>query len=255
MLLRAEFRKLLPYRTVWIVLLLFAVLLTFFVSVGSNVTINGQTVGSSLYAFPGLWGKLAYVASYFHLLLGILLIILITDEFQFRTFRQQLIDGSSPANLIQGKLAVSGLLAAFGVVVVLLVGLYFGLQHADETSAPATEGLLDALLRYGVQALGYLSLAALFGFLIRKSGPAILLFLLYSWVIEPLLRLPVADHIDRYFPTKVFSTLTPNPTQVILDTMTGPTSALPTAQAIPLTLAYAGIFWLLSYLLIRYRDM
>ena len=193
MLLRAEIRKLLPYRTVWVVLLLFAGLLAFFVSVGGNVTINGQTAGNSLYAFPGLWGKLAYVASYFHLLLGILLIILITDEFQFRTFRQQLIDGASPAGLVQGKVAVSGLLTVFGAIVVLLVGLYFGLTHADDTSVSATEGLFDALLRYAVQALGYLSLAALFGFLIRKSGPAILLFLLYSWVIEPLLRLPVAD--------------------------------------------------------------
>jgi hypothetical protein len=255
MLLRAEIRKLLPYRTVWVVLLLFAVLLAFFVSVGGNVTINGQTVGSSLYAFPGLWDKLAYVASYFHLLLGILLIILITDEFQFRTFRQQLIDGLSPAGLVQGKLAVSALLTGFGMLVVLVVGLYFGLTNATDSSASAAEGLFDALLRYGVQALGYLSLAALFGFLIRKSGPAILLFLLYSWVIEPLLRLPVADHIDRYFPTKVFSSLTPNPTQALFDTMTGPTSALTAAQAIPLALAYAGIFWLLSYLLLRHRDI
>ncbi|QNP51895.1 hypothetical protein H9L05_18490 [Hymenobacter qilianensis] len=106
-----------------------------------------------------------------------------------------------------------------------------------------------------MQALGYLSLAALFGFLIRKSGPAILLFLLYSWVIEPLLRLPVDDQIDRYFPTKVFSSLTPNPSQAILETMTGPTSALTATQALPLTLAYAGVFWLLSYLLVRYRDL
>ena len=37
--------------------------------------------------------------------------------------------------------------------------------------------------------------------------------------------------------------------------MTGPTSALTAAQAIPLTLAYAGIFWLLSYMLLRYRDL
>lgn len=255
MLVRAELRKLLPYRTVWIVLVLFVGLLAFFVSVGGSVTINGQTMGGSLYAFPGLWTKLAYVASYFHLLLGILLIILITDEFQFRTFRQQLIDGLSPAGLIQGKLAVSGLLTLFGMLIVLLVGLYFGLSYASDSSASPAEGLLDALLRYGVQALGYLSLAALFGFLIRKSGPAILLFLLYSWVIEPLLRLPVEDHIDRYFPTKVFSSLTPNPSQAILETMTGPTSALSATQAVPLALAYAGLFWLGSYLLLRYRDL
>jgi len=253
-MIRAELRKILPYRTVWFILLLYVVLLALFVSVGGGVVINGKAIGNTLYAFPALWHKLAYVASYFTLLLGILLIILITDEFQFRTFRQQVIDGSSAATLVQGKLAVAGLLTAFGMLVVLAVGLFYGFTRSPESGGQAGQEL-GAVLLYGVQTLGYLALAALLGFLLRKSGPAILAFMLYAWVVEPVLRLLVPDAIDRYFPTKVFSSLTPTPGQELLDTVTGPSGAMLPAQALPLALAYAALFWGLSYLLLRNRDL
>ncbi|WP_135462143.1 ABC transporter permease [Hymenobacter aquaticus] len=243
-----------PYRTVWVILGLYVLLLAGFVSVGGSVTVNGQQLGNTLYAFPALWPRLTYMASYFNLLLGITLIILITDEFQFRTFRQQVIDGSSVAGLVQGKLAVSGLLALFGMLGVLGVGLFFGLTRSPETVGRAAETLGTVLL-YGLQALGYLSVAALVGFLLRKGGPAFLGFLLYCWIVEPLLRLTTPDEVDRYFPVKIFDSLTPTPGQELLSTLTGPSSALLPTQAAPLAVVYIGLCWLLTYLLLRSRDL
>ena len=254
MLLRAELRKILPYRTVWIILLLYAVLLWLFVAAGGSVTLNGQQLGESLYVFPQLWDKLAYVASYFTMLLGILLIILITDEFQFRTFRQQVIDGGSVAGLVQNKLAVSGLLAGFGMLVVLVAGFYFGLTRAADTVGQAFAGL-PAVLFYGVQVLGLLALAGVVAVLVRRSGAAILLFLLYLWVVEPLARLSLPDTLDRYLPAKVFNSLTPMPGQQLLDTLAGPSMALLPSEALPIALIYAALFWGLTYLLLRSRDL
>ncbi|SHK48179.1 hypothetical protein [Hymenobacter psychrotolerans] len=254
MLFRPELRKILPYRTVWIILLAYAVLLMLFVGAGGNVTLNGQQLGQSLYVFPALWSKLAYVASYFTMLLGVLLIILITDEFQFRTFRQQVIDGASVGELVQGKLAASGVLAGFGMLVVLGVGFYFGLTRAAATVDQAAAGL-PAVLFYGAQVLGLLALAALVAVLVRRSGAAILVFLLYLWVAEPLLRLSLPDELDRYLPAKIFNSLTPMPGQELLDTVAGPSLALLPTQALPLALAYMALFWALSYLLLRSRDL
>ncbi|QNH60580.1 ABC transporter permease [Hymenobacter sediminicola] len=254
MLFRPELRKILPYRTVWIILLAYAVLLLLFVGAGGSVTLNGQQLGQSLYVFPALWSKLAYVASYFTMLLGLLLIILITDEFQFRTFRQQVIDGASVGELVQGKLAVSGLLAGFAALVVLGVGFYFGLTRAAGTADQAAAGL-PAVLLYGVQVLGLLSLAALVAVLVRRSGAAILVFLLYLWVAEPLLRLSLPDELDRYLPAKIFNSLTPMPGQELMDTVAGPSLALLPTQALPVALAYTALFWGLSYMVLRNRDL
>jgi len=254
MLFRAELRKIVPYRTVWIILLLFVVLLALFISAGGKVTLNGQEVGATLYTFPGLWQKLTYVASYFNLLLGVLLVILITDEFQFRTFRQQVIDGASVVELLQNKLLVSAALASFGMLTVLGLGFYFGLTRAADSASQATSGI-TAVVLYGVQVLGLLSMAALVAVLVRRSGPGILLFLLYAWVAEPLLRFSLPDTLDRFLPAKIFNSLTPLPGQEVLDTVTGPSAALLPTEALPLALAYTVLFWALSYLVLRSRDL
>ena len=47
-LLRTELRKLLAYRTVWVILGLFAVLLFLIVRGSSSIEINGQKAGTEL---------------------------------------------------------------------------------------------------------------------------------------------------------------------------------------------------------------
>ena len=62
-LLQIELRKLLPYRTFWVILLLYSGFLFLFAYASSHITINGQESGSEIYRFPGIWMKLSYVAS------------------------------------------------------------------------------------------------------------------------------------------------------------------------------------------------
>ena len=98
-------------------------------------------------------------------------------------------------------------------------------------------------------------MAALLAVLVRRSGPSILLFLLYAWIAEPLLRFSLPDTLDRYLPAKVLNSLTPMPGQEVLDTMTGPSAALLPTQALPLALVYTALFWGVSYLVLRNRDL
>ncbi|GAA4387132.1 ABC transporter permease [Hymenobacter koreensis] len=255
-MISTELRKVLPYRTVWIMLLLFAVLFAGFVSAGSSFTVNGQRMGDKLYAFPDLWPRLAYVAHYFTLILGILLIILLTDEFQFRTFRQQIIDGRSVGDLLLGKFAISVGLTLFGVLLVVGTGLYFGLTRGATPAPGSVTAQLPSVALYAAQTLGFLSLAALLAVLIRRSGPAILLFMLYVWVAEPLLRyMLLPDAVDQYMPTKVLGALTPTPGQEMLTQMVGASGELLPSQALPVALAYTALFWGLSYVLLRTRDL
>ncbi len=168
-LLVTELRKLFPYRTFWTILTIFTGLLLLFVYMGSKIEINGQAAGPKLYNFPDIWLKLTYIASYFNLLLGVLIIILITDEYSFRTLRQQVIDGWFKHDIILAKLLVITLIAAFGTFVLLGLGLFFGFTY----SPPGTSGKVVQDIRhlafYFVQAVGYMSLAMLFAFLIRKK--------------------------------------------------------------------------------------
>ena len=182
-LLLTELRKIIPYRTCWIILFFYAALLFLFVYASSNITLNGQNAGAQMYHFPGIWFKLTYIASYFNLLLGILLIILITDEYAFRTFRQQVIDGVFRHDLVLGKLAVVLSLSLLATLLVALTGLGFGLSYSPVATLYKIFSGAQYLLYYLVQAIAYMSMAVFFGFLIRKNGLAIISFLLYAKVL------------------------------------------------------------------------
>ena len=254
-LLRTELRKLLPYRTFWVILGIFAVLLFLIVRGSSSVEINGQKAGTSLYNFPDIWLKLTYIASYFNLLLGILVIILVTDEFSFRTLRQQIIDGYFRSDVIAAKLLVVILIAIFATLVVAALGFGFGYAYTQNLTAQKVTGNMMYLLYYFVQALGYMALALFFGFLIRKNGLAIIAFLIFSKVIEPILRYPIDDNLDKFFPMKTLSSLTPMPGQDLLDSAFGTTVELAPETAVLPAIIYILLFTGLSYFILKVRDL
>ena len=254
-LLTTELRKLLPYRTFWIILLLYGALLVLFMYSSSAITINGRQFGVEMYRFPGIWMRLTYIASYFNLLLGILMITLITDEYAFRTFRQQVIDGLFRRDLVAAKCLVTLLIGMVCTVFVALTGLFFGLTYSPSwTVALVTQDVMH-LVYYLVQALGYMSIAVFLAFLIKRNGLAILAFLLYTKVLEPLIHWRLDDATDKYLPMKVFSSLTPTPGQEVLDSLTGPTIVLSPQQAVLPALIYVGVLYLLSFILLKLRDL
>ena len=253
--LTTELRKLIPYRTFWLFLFIYTGLLFIVMLSASHVQINNQAIGDNLYVFPDIWATLTYIASNFNLLLGILFITLITDEYAFRTSRQQVIDGLFRSDIILNKFWVVLLVGAFCSLYVFGLGLGFGIRHTPEVlPAKILSGSLHVVY-YLVQALGYMSIAVLFAFFIRKSGLAIIAYLVYTKIIEPLIHWQVADNLDKYLPMKVLSSLTPMPGKEVLESITGPSVQLSPQQAVLPALAYMLLFYLLSYMLLKIRDL
>jgi ABC-2 type transport system permease protein len=254
-LLRTEFRKIFPYRTFWVILGIYVLLLVLLVYVSRSVMISGQSLGASIYEFPGIWGRFTYIAYFFNLLLGILVIVLVTDEYSFRTIRQQVIDGLSRTEAVLAKFYVVLGLAVFSTVFLLVLGLTFGLLFSSTTGISAVLGQIDQLSYFFVQAVGYMTLAMFFAFLIRKSGLAIIAFLAWSKIVEPIIHLQLDDRMDKYMPMKVFGSLTPTPGQELIDQLTSPTQALTPAWAVLPALGYIALLVLASILLLRSRDL
>lgn len=222
---------------------------------GSYIKLNNQAVGTSMYQFPKIWEIITYIASYFNLLLGMLLITLITDEYSFRTIRQQVIDGLFRSDIILNKFWVVLFMAAISTCYLLILGLGFGLVYATPTGTSNIFSGAMHLVYYLVQALGYMSMAVFMAFLIRKNGLAIISFLVYTKIAEPLIHWQTEDTIDQYFPMKVLTSLTPMPGQEVLDSVTGPTMDLSPQQAIFPALFYILLLYLLSYALLKIRDL
>ena len=55
------------------------------------------------YNFPDVWQNLTYLASYLKFFLAFIVIISVTNEYSYRTIRQNIIDGMSPPEFLIAK--------------------------------------------------------------------------------------------------------------------------------------------------------
>ena len=99
-----EYTKIWSYTAFRVIILLHFILFFLVVLVTSrlDITIPGFST-DYLYQFPNIWEFFPWVASWFNLLLAILIIVMTGNEYTFRTFRQHVIDGLSRSDLLTGK--------------------------------------------------------------------------------------------------------------------------------------------------------
>jgi len=81
----------------------------------------------NLFRFPDVWATFAWIASWFNILLAIMVIVLVGNEFLFRTFRQQVINGLSVDDLVVGKGIIIFFIALYSLLLVFLLGSVFGI--------------------------------------------------------------------------------------------------------------------------------
>ena len=153
-LISIELKKVLTYPTFWIMLGIYMVMLFMMFFFLRSIKLQGPLAFLNLdsyYAFPMLWHSLTYVASFFTLLLGMLVIILITNEFTFRTVRQNIIDGLSKVDFLAAKIYLIILIALFATIMVFLTGMINGLIVTENLQSSMIYEKMNFLLAYFVR--------------------------------------------------------------------------------------------------------
>ena len=132
----------------------------------------------SPFQFDKTWQTTSYAAGWLLLLPALMLIILITNEFTFRTHRQNIIDGWSRLQFIHVKIVMALLVAVFSAILVFFTALAFGFSSGTPFS---THGITHVGFFF-LKALSYNMIALLIGVLIRRTGFAIGVFFIYMGV-------------------------------------------------------------------------
>ena len=267
-----EFTKIWSYRAFRVIILLHFILFFLVVLVTSrlDITIPGFST-DYLYQFPNIWEFFPWVASWFNLLLAILIIVMTGNEYTFRTFRQHIIDGLSRSDLLTGKGFLIIAIAVYSMLMVLLFSLLFGIIFTRDLTAALFVKKTYILLVYFVQAVAYMSTGFLLAILFRNTALAIVLFILYRLIIEPVFRLFFPQGARLYFPMKVISNLTPMPEFLSISSgnQADPGNAdalnlremgilaedLPVYLNLILALGYTALFIGLAWLLLRRRNL
>ena len=236
-----------------------------------HFSIPGFSV-KGLYQFPNIWKFFPWVASWFNLFLAIVIIILVGNEFSFRTFRQNVIDGLSRNDLIRGKLILIFTIAVYTLIMVLLAVFIFGLINTKNISFDIIFENSYLILIYFVQAIGYMTLGLLISIIFRNNALSIIMFILYFFPIEPIIRVMFKAEARNFFPIKIISNLTPTPEFLTMASEKSYTNAsgtssldfseigllpekLPVGITVILAAGYIGFFIALSTLLLNKKNL
>jgi ABC-2 type transport system permease protein len=189
-LLLLEWMKLKYYRVFWIMTILFAGLLSlFYIGVSSGIIAigtKGLNFLGKAYNFSSVWGDLCFFASYFVILLAILVAILTTNEYQYRTNRQNVIDGWTRLQFYHAKWQVVLTLSVGTTLFTFLLGLVCGVATGIPISTVFES--IDKVLWLFLSCLDYLGFALLLSLLLKRSGIAIGILMSYSLIFESIIH-------------------------------------------------------------------
>ncbi len=221
-LLTLEWLKLRHYRPFWVLLILYFVVLGL---VSCSVMLFFEYLASQgakfqgidptmvpFYDFDDVWQNLTYLASFYKMFLGFIVVMSITNEYDYKTIRQNIIDGLTKKEFIATKLLVILVLSAATTVFIFLVGLVMGWIYSPVQGWEVVLGQAEFLLAYFLDVLTFLVFALLVGMLIRRTGFAIVLLAFYTLFIEPIgttilaVNYPELTFYD-YFPIRAINNL------------------------------------------------
>jgi len=219
-LLKIEWLKVKNYKAFWV----FSILYSFSI-LGINYTgyyINELTVQNmpasqmilgSPYAFPKVWQTVGFMSSWLLYFPGILFIMLLTNEFNFKTHRQNIIDGWTRQQFVTVKFVFAILFSVVATFFNFLVALLFGFITTG--SHFSFQGFENVGYIF-IQTIAYITFAMFLAVLFRKSGAAIAVFFLYGLIFEWLITVIINFKLELtpvgyFLPLQVTDVMLPIP--------------------------------------------
>lgn len=254
-LLSIEWLKIRKYRTFWLLTGLFALLLpvwNYGISDGF-LKINGKSdinILNQAYTFDHVWANMGWWASLFVIFTTVLTIILTTNEYSYKTQRQNLIDGWTRQQVLHSKWILVFVLALATTIYVFIIGILFGMSNDSAANFP---GDIKNLYYFFILALNYYSFGLLISFLVKRTGIAMGLFFLYTMFLEKILQSLINWKLDydwgNFLPLQTSDELLPFPLVEIVKTMAGAEEGISASVYVIVSICWIIVYYLIS----RYR--
>lgn len=256
-LFKIEWLKIKSYRTFWILFIGFLVFfpIAFFFSASKYMESTSTATGAEAvvnamidvpFTFPKVWLAASWMGGLFFILIGMLYILLITNEVQYRTHRQNIIDGWSRMDFLKAKFSLLIFFVLVSTLLVFLTGLATGLIFSSSTT-----NIFNGIYYigyYALMALLYLMLAFLISMLVKRTGLAIIIYFAIVCIVDNVLWVSLTfkgSQLGYFMPLEAADSLVPNPFKPkMLERRTVPDYALVIAAV-----AYISIY---GYIIINY---
>jgi ABC-2 type transport system permease protein len=270
-LLKIELQKHLSYRAFWLMILFYALLLAImifgipglidYLAEKSGQPSKFRIFKAIVFNFPDIWQNIAYVASsrfFIKIILGIIIIILVTNEFHFLTIRSNIISGLDKKDFLLSKIELIILLGLFSTLVIFFSGLYLGFTNSVSKSIGDVFGKMIFLVGYFIEIFAYLTFCLLLGIIFKKTGITFIVHFVYM-IIEPILDFNLNDKITPFLPLNAINGIIRSPNTSLIKVKSPEFNydfqEVISISDVGLCLGYAALFILASYLILKRRDI
>ncbi len=270
-LFQIEWLKLKNYKVFWILLGLYLLSIVIVCSSGMFLMEFLKSKGAQfrgidptilpLYDFPDVWQNITYFATFFKVFLAFIVIISVTNEINYRTLRQNIIDGLSKWEFLGSKALLVLSLAILATIFLFFTGLVDGLIYSHVIEWKLIFSDLQFLAAYFLELITFMSLAFLLSVLLQKSGFVIVIIFMYTLIFEPFLTINIEHNpifpgylkpLVPFMPIKSLNNLVqiPFPKYVFMDT-----HDFVAFQDVVLVLGWLVIYQILIIIMLRHRDL
>jgi len=263
-LLQIDLLKMRRYKTFWILIILYFATLGLVTSSGMEFLKWLASKGADfdrvdilrvpLYHFPDIWQNLTYVSTYFQLVLAVVVVVAVTNEFSYKTIRQNIIDGIDRKDFLLSKVLFIALLALSATLFVFLIGIVTGSIYSPASEMRFMFRTIEFIPGFFLATFSYLLLVLLLSVMIKRAGLALGITIIYPALEYTLTAsLPdVLDPADDFFPLHAINNLIHVPFQryifLEIQDYVSLTSSL-------VAIAYCFVFIYLSYQILSKRDL
>lgn len=225
-----------------------------------------------IFNFPFIWHFNTYIAAWLKFFLAIVIVSMMANEYSYGTLKQNLIDGMSKKEFILSKFLTVILFAFCSTVFVFIMSLILGYSFSSYTEFSIVFLDMEYLLAFFVKLVGFFSFCLFLGILVKRSAFA-LGFLLVWYIIENIVKgflsfrfFPegnLANNIEKFLPLESISNLIIEPFSRLsviknIGTQIGVNNIKDYGvhySSILIVLVWTFIFMLLSYKLLKNRDL
>jgi ABC-2 type transport system permease protein len=214
-LLKIDLKKLTSYRTFWVIVGLYFVMLIFSTASGMELLklldslIDGfggdfNINRVPIYHFPDVWLNLIWFSGWLKIIPAVMVVISVTNEYSYRTLRQNVIDGLSRGEFIVSKMLTNFVISILSVLSIFLIGLITGLIYSPSIKFAEVITDLEFFFAYFLEIFFFLSYALMLSILVKRSGLTIILVLL-SQSIELIITANLSTDFPeavKFFPMK-----------------------------------------------------
>lgn len=217
-----EWLKLKEYKTFWALLLIYVVMdpLAFYFFASKYMESQGAGQQEAMikaflgtpFVFPKVWHSSAWMGGLFFVMIGMLYILLITNEVQYRTHRQNIIDGWSRMDFLKAKFSVLIFFVLVATAVVFISGLGVGLIYS-KGSYNIFEGIYF-IGYFALMAFIYLMCAFIIAILVKRTGLSIIIYFAFVCIVDNVLWAILTfkkSQFGFFLPLECTDSLVPNP--------------------------------------------